>query len=305
MRRDRAERIIGAPESRGALRPESEEVGPIPSAECPVRAWVTKARFVGVRSQCLPVHRVFQSPWDKILQSVDAAAHSHHEFASRLERDVESPLRNFAQRKEMQNMHTITANLTVMAKDLEEAKDKADKLNKKGGKANAQKMDLASSKLESASSQWESQAPFIFETLQALDELRINQLRDLLTQLQTHESDQAERNQTTAAETLAAMLEISTAQEIQGFVAKTVAGRPMLEKRTSTRQSSIAPGSSLAPPSSAPHDDDQSDHSGQNDAKSGRHYSSTTYIGGVVLWTGVDGISRKPLTESHRYYARS
>jgi hypothetical protein len=188
----------------------------------------------------------------------------------------------------MQNIHTITANLTSMARDLEDAKDKADKLNKKGSKASAQKLDLASSKLDSANSQWESQAPFIFETLQAVDESRVNQLRDLLTQFQTHESDMAQRSQLTAAETLAAMLEIDTAQEIQGFAERTIAGRPALEKRPSTRAASLAPSSTLAPPTArtdsglgaaaagaaaagaaSQHDDDDSEASAHAEGKTG------------------------------------
>ncbi|KAL0930448.1 fes cip4 domain-containing protein [Colletotrichum truncatum] len=208
---------------------------------------------------------VFSGPWDKILQSVDATAHSHHLFSSQLDKDVEGPLRNFQSRKEMQNMQTISANLTAMARDLEEAQKKTDALTKKGPKTNAQKMADATAKLEQATQQWDSQAPFIFETLQALDEQRVNQLRDLLTQYQTHESDQAQRAQTKAADTLAAMLEISTEQEIASFKEKVVSGRPKMEKRvTTSRQSSGLPASqTLAPPpsSSGHHDDDTSDYS--------------------------------------------
>lgn len=165
-------------------------------------------------------------------------------------------------------MNTIGANLAVMAKDLEDAREKSDKLNKKGGKANAQKVDAATSKLESSNSQWESQAPFILETLQVLDEMRINQLRDLLTQLETHESDLAQRNQSVAAEVLGIMLEISTEQEVQSFAARTIAGKPTLEKRSTARQS-IGQGSSLTPVTSAANEDDTSDHSAQHETKQG------------------------------------
>jgi hypothetical protein len=146
-------------------------------------------------------------------------------------------------------MHTISHNLGAMAKDLEDAQEKSDKVNKKGGKASAQKADTASARLESAQQQWESQAPFVFETLQALDESRINQLRDQLTQYQTQESDQASRHQNIASETLAIVIEISTESEIQGFVQSTTADRPALA-RTSTRRSSNA-ASAAAPPSAS------------------------------------------------------
>lgn len=77
-----------------------------------------------------------------------------------------------------------------MAKTQEDAQEKADKLNRKGGKANAQKVETANSRLQDANQQWDTQSPFVFETLQALDENRLNHLRDVLTQYETLESDQ-------------------------------------------------------------------------------------------------------------------
>ncbi|KAK0386029.1 hypothetical protein NLU13_5866 [Sarocladium strictum] len=207
---------------------------------------------------------VFQGPWTRVNEAIEGIALSHHQFAERLERDVETPLRTFHQRQDSANMNTISTNLANLAKDLEEAQDKSDKLNRKGGKANTSKVDAALSKLESATQQWESQAPFVFESLQAFDESRINQLRDLLTQYQTHESDQAQRTLDNAAVTLSLVLEVSTEKEIQNFSQKVLSGRPRLAPRTGTRQSSIAPESafpaalsrdttntSLAPPASS------------------------------------------------------
>ncbi|CRK43777.1 hypothetical protein BN1723_005827 [Verticillium longisporum] len=196
---------------------------------------------------------VFQAPWDKILQAVDATAQSHHQLAANIDRDVEAPLRAFGTKPEMQEMIATSGNLSGMARDLDEAQKKVETLGKKGTKGNAQKLEAALSKLNSSTQQWDSSAPFIFESLQALDEQRVNQLRDLLTQYQTHESDQAQRSQATAAETLASMLEISTELEIASFQERATAGRPRLEKRPSTRQTShTAAGQSqsqsLAPP---------------------------------------------------------
>ncbi|OAA35936.1 Fes/CIP4 domain-containing protein [Metarhizium rileyi] len=183
---------------------------------------------------------VFQIPWTRILDAIERIAQSHHLFAERLETDVEQPLRVYQQRRDYQTMHNIFSNLATMARDLESAQDKSDKLNRKGAKASSQKVDEASAKLESASQQWESQAPFIFESLQAVDETRVNHLRDVLTQYQTHETDQAQRVQAIAAQTLAVMLEISTEKEIKDFVSNTIAGKPPLPTRTSTRRSSMA-----------------------------------------------------------------
>ncbi|KAI1359941.1 Muniscin C-terminal mu homology domain-containing protein [Xylaria arbuscula] len=209
----------------------------------------------------------FQVQWDKILQSAEVIATSHHTFAAHIEKDVETPLRMFEVKKEMQNIQTIQGNLQKVARELEEAQEKSDKLTKKGGKASAQKVDLAASKLESATNQWKSQAPFVFESLQAVDESRMNQLRDCLTQYGTLEGEQAQRLQTDAESVLNSLLDYSTATEIQQFVSKVTMGRPKLEKRaTTTRQSSsaggtITPGGTV-PGVNAPTEDDRSDYSG-------------------------------------------
>jgi len=228
---------------------------------------------------------IFQTPWDKILQSADAIAASHQLYATNVEKDVEHSLRSFQSRREMQSINTISANLQQMAKELDEAQDRSDRLSRKGGKANAAKVDQATSRLEAAQQQWDSQAPFIFESLQALDEQRINHLRDVLTQLVTHEVDQAARTQASAEDVLNTLLEVQTEQEIKNFAHKMTAGRPKLEKRTtSSRQaplrqtpsrqgSALTPsrqGSSVAAPSLAPpslhrdrdDDDGVSEHSG-------------------------------------------
>ncbi|PHH74465.1 hypothetical protein CDD80_3074 [Ophiocordyceps camponoti-rufipedis] len=175
---------------------------------------------------------VFHIPWMRILESVDRIAKSHHLFAERVEKDVEFPLRAYQQRRDYLNMHSISANLTVLARDLDDAQDKAERLNRRGARASSQKVEAANSRLESASQQWESQAPFVFETLQALDESRINQLRDLLTQYQTHEASQAQRAQDNAVEALAAMLEISTDKEIKDFARRAAENKSSLPSQT-------------------------------------------------------------------------
>jgi len=267
-----AEDVAGTQEGRRTIRQWLAEATRLQGSQFRIRA-----RVCDILSSCSqpgadgPVCRVFQSPWDKILQSTDAIAASHQLFAQRIEKDVEASLRSFHAKKEMQNMQTISANLIAMAKELDDAVEKSEKLTRKGGKANSHKVDLAASRLDAATSQWESQAPFIFETLQAIDEQRINHLRDVLTQFETHEVDQATRTQATAEDVLNTMLEVSTEQEIQNFVHKTTAGKPKVERKTMTRQSSVVASSNLAPPSTSGHDDDVvSDHSVHREGHPGR-----------------------------------
>ncbi|KAK9784505.1 putative FCH domain-containing protein [Seiridium cardinale] len=227
----------------------------------------------------------FQIQWDKIVQSSEGIAMSHHLFATKIEKDVETPLRTFHTKKEMQNIQTIQGNLHNMAKELDDAQKKSEALNKKAGKTSAAKMDQAASRLESATNQWESQAPFVFETLQALDETRLNQIRDVLTQYGTYEGEQVQQKQAEAESVLNSLLDYHTGNEIQAFMAKTTAGKAKVPTRTplsTTRTSSSIGGAntSLAPPSiNAPPpapspvaiDDARSSHSGHREEKGGEN----------------------------------
>jgi F-BAR domain only protein len=211
---------------------------------------------------------------------------SHHLFATKIEKDVEAPLRSFHAKREMQGIQTIQGNLQGMAKELDDAQKKSDTLSKKAGKTSAAKMDQAASRLESATSQWESQAPFIFETLQALDETRVNQLRDVMTQYGTYEGEQAQQKQAEAEGVLNSLLDYQTAAEIQHFAARTTAGKPPRTQgrtpptatptpttTTATRQGSISRPATAAPTTSPAliADDDRSEHSAIREEKGGEN----------------------------------
>jgi F-BAR domain only protein len=173
-------------------------------------------------------------------------------LAQKIETDVETPLRQFATKnREMQSMTTIQGNLAAIAKDFDSAQKKAEKLRDKSGRAD--RFANASSNADEASLQWESQAPYVFEQLQSLDETRVNFLRDALTQFQTHEVDQVERNRTNAESCLNALLNIETADEIKTFAAKTSGGRESnLRRRGSAATGARPQSASLVPPPTPP-----------------------------------------------------
>ncbi|KAI9875662.1 MAG: hypothetical protein M1830_008136 [Pleopsidium flavum] len=204
---------------------------------------------------------IFQTPWQSIVSSTESLAASHHMLAQKIEADVERPLRDFSTKsREMQSISTVQGNLAAMARETEVAQKKADKLRDKGGKASAGKVANATSDVESASQQWDSQAPFIFERLQALDESRLNHLRDVLTQFQTHEVDQVERNRLTAESCLNVLLNVETADEINAFAVRTAGGRPGIAPRQKSK--STTGGTLSPPPSTGLVDDGASERSG-------------------------------------------
>ncbi|KAL8713629.1 MAG: hypothetical protein Q9225_006740 [Loekoesia sp. 1 TL-2023] len=170
-----------------------------------------------------------------------------------METDVERPLKDYQREsREMQAMSTIQGNLAAVAKELEAAQKRVDKV--KGGKSTANKVADATSSAEAVNREWQSQAPYVFEQLQALDENRINHLRDVLTQLQTHEVDLVERNRVSAESCLNTLLNVDTKEEISTFVARTSAGVPTVQPSARSRAAS---GNMLATPTPSRAQDDR------------------------------------------------
>ncbi|KAL8925337.1 MAG: hypothetical protein Q9172_002268 [Xanthocarpia lactea] len=185
---------------------------------------------------------IFQTPWQSIIASTESLANSHATFARNMEADVERPLRQYQRdSREMQAITTIQGNLGAVAKELDAAQKRVDKIM--GGKGHAKNIGDATNGAEAINREWQSQAPYVFEQLQALDENRVNHLRDVLTQLQTHEVDQVERNRVSAESCLNALLSVHTKDEISAFVARTSAGTPTIQPTSRSRMTS---GNTLA-----------------------------------------------------------
>lgn len=184
-------------------------------------------------------------PWQRIVSGTENLAQSHENLAAKIESDVEAPLRQFqSKNREMQSITQIQGNLATVAKDFASAQKKLEKDQTKSKTQN---------RLDEAGREWESQAPFVFEQLQALDETRVNHLRDVLTQFQTHEVDQVERNRSGAESCLNALLNIETADEIKAFVARVAGGRGTTPRRPSSTAGTMArPYSAMGPPAPPP-----------------------------------------------------
>ncbi|RDW89897.1 uncharacterized protein DSM5745_01672 [Aspergillus mulundensis] len=190
---------------------------------------------------------IFQIPWQRIVSSVESVAASHETFAQKIDEDVERPLREFnTKNKELASMPGVQNDLTALAKNVENSQKKVEKAKEKGPKG-ADKLATAVSAAHEVSQQWESRAPFVFEQLQAADESRLNHLRDVLTQLETHESDQIERCRQAAESCLNVLLNVETADEIKTFAAKINGGRPVAP----LRQQTFSPTPVASPPTSS------------------------------------------------------
>ncbi|KGO46718.1 Fps/Fes/Fer/CIP4 homology [Penicillium expansum] len=168
---------------------------------------------------------IFQIPWQRIISATETLAVSHETLASKIEEDVERPLREFSNKNpEMKSMPGIQTSLAGLAKNVETAQKKVDKARAKGVKG-ADKLASEIANAEEMHQQWDSRAPFVYEQLQAADETRLNHLRDVLTQLETHELDQVERGRQAAESCLNILLNVETADEIKTFAARSAGPR--------------------------------------------------------------------------------
>ncbi|KAL4869756.1 hypothetical protein BDV12DRAFT_167162 [Aspergillus spectabilis] len=208
---------------------------------------------------------IFQIPWQRIVNSVESVATSHETFAQKIDEDVERPLREFnTKNKELASMPGVQNDLSNLAKNLEASQKKVEKAREKGPKG-ADKLASAVAAAQEVTQQWESRAPFVFEQLQAADEARVNHLRDVLTQLETHETDQVERSRQAAESCLNVLLNVETADEIKTFAAKINGGRPVPPLRQQTSPPPTAAQPPLPPPPRM-----QDDAASQRSANSGR-----------------------------------
>ncbi|KAI2831311.1 hypothetical protein CBS147321_2703 [Aspergillus niger] len=205
---------------------------------------------------------VFQIPWQRIITATESIASSHETFAHKIEEDVERPLREYhTKNRELSSLPGIQSDLAGLAKNYEASQKKLEKAREKGPKG-ADKLASAVAAAEEISQQWDSRAPFVFEQLQAADEGRLNHLRDALTQLETHETDQVERCRQAAESCLNVLLNVETADEIKTFAAKVNGGRPVVPRRQQT--TSPPPVAPLSPPPRLQDDaaSQRSEHSG-------------------------------------------
>lgn len=193
----------------------------------------------------------FSTPWQKLISSTKVLADTHQTFAHNIEADVESPLRRFnTSRKELQAITRSMDSIQKIVKDMDNAHRKADRLRDRGSRANFDKVATATSSMEDAQGQWDSQAPFVFESLQVVDEARLDHLRSCLTEFQTYSSEVSTAVSTAAEESLNALLNWQTSVEIQHFTLKAPASVSMMRERRKSQPP--PPGAIQVPPTLAP-----------------------------------------------------
>ncbi|CZT14452.1 uncharacterized protein RCC_00429 [Ramularia collo-cygni] len=177
---------------------------------------------------------IFSVPWAGITSSMETLAEAHSALANRVEVDIERPLKEYpTHNRELQGLEGSQERLAAIIKDMDDAAKKTEKLLGKGEKADANKVANATSDLDDARARWDAHAPVAFDSLQVMDEKRVNELRDLLTQLQTLEIDQVEKSRVGAEQCLNVLLNVETADEIKTFALRSMSAKPRAPQRAS------------------------------------------------------------------------
>jgi len=150
-------------------------------------------------------------------------------------------------------MDNIVGNIQAIAKELDNAEKAAEKLKAKGGKASADKVAAAASSIEEYQGQWDSQAPYVFERLQEIDEQRLELIQKCLTQFQTSLDEVKNASSASVELCLNSLLNVQIVDEIQHFSMKAPGSIPATttrERRMSRPQAPppVQETSSMAPP---------------------------------------------------------
>jgi hypothetical protein len=198
------------------------------------------------------LNSVFTTPWQKLISATETIANAHHTYARNIETEVEKPLRSFVtSSRVVANMENILGNIQTIAKDVDNATKRAEKLKEKGGKAAADKVASAATEVEDAQGQWDSQAPYVFERLQEIDELRLELIQKCLTQFHTYTDEVEKFSSASVEQCLNSILNVQLADEIQQFALKGPSSVPTLRERRGSRPQpppTIPETSTLQPP---------------------------------------------------------
>ncbi|CAN6674642.1 hypothetical protein TRVA0_059S00386 [Trichomonascus vanleenenianus] len=169
--------------------------------------------------------------WTLVVASVEQSASSAKVFSHKLHAEIESPLRNFSSRSnQFQDVKQLQEGLTQLARQLVHAEEK---LQHQRGNEEHQ-IQLAESR-----SSWESQAPYLTEQLEVVDEARLVLVKDSLTRMQTLEVDRAQGSIKEAEKSLNSILSFEPYEDMNSFASKVASGALTPRLETAHRTSSL------------------------------------------------------------------
>ncbi|OLL22803.1 Cytoskeletal protein syp1 [Neolecta irregularis DAH-3] len=182
----------------------------------------------------------FNAIWQRILETTIELGASHSTFASKLAEEIEFTLLAFeAHDEDWHGMRHVESNIASLAKYVELAEGKVEKVKKKG-KALPTKVEQVLESMSIVRGQWETEAPFVFERFQAIDERRLEFIKDIYHKYENLEIEQAKRKTEISDGVLLDIGNLSVKSEIDNYVQRslllgdpTAAAKPRLGSNSS------------------------------------------------------------------------
>lgn len=167
---------------------------------------------------------LFEAVWLGVVRSTKDSAKASGSFASKIHHDIEQPLRYFcAKSPQWADMKVLHDELDTLSHSFKVNDDKLDKLRKKKhGQTEAQQHSL-----DEVRAQWESQAPYILEQAEVIDESRLGYLKNLLTTFGTIEADRSEKSLKISEGVLNNILSFEPIDDVAAYAAQVSKGGEM------------------------------------------------------------------------------
>lgn len=153
---------------------------------------------------------LFEAVWMTILSSTRDNSKAASSFAHKIHHDVEQPLRHFSSQPQWEDMKTLHRELETLAHTYQSNDDKLRKKNKHPD--------------DETRAQWESQAPYLLEQSEIIDESRLGYLKNSLTTFGTIEADYSDKSLKISEKILNNVLSFEPLDELAAFAAQVSKG---------------------------------------------------------------------------------
>lgn len=159
--------------------------------------------------------------WASIVKSTRDSAEASMGFANKIHKEVQRPLRQFHKSAEWLDTRMLEDELEKLGNAYKSHDETVEKLRRKSP---SRQTEVAQQSLGQIRVQWESQAPYIVDQVEAIDERRLGQIKTALTTFGTVQSDCANKGVAASEAVLSSVLAYDPSQDVAAFAAKLTAG---------------------------------------------------------------------------------
>lgn len=169
---------------------------------------------------------LFEGVWLQVLSSTRENAKAASSFATKIHKEIEAPLRQYTTRSaQWADMKVLQSELETLANTVKLDKHRNTRAN------------------DENRVQWESQAPFLLEQAETIDESRLGYLKNALTTYGTVEADYSDKSLKISEKVLNNVLSYEPMDEIATYAAQVGRGEELAASHSLTSSHFNRPGS--------------------------------------------------------------